>query len=151
MTRASPERDLEDSAAVSDLVDAFYERVLQDPTLAPVFIDVAGIDLDDHLPRIKAFWRKMLFGEPGYGRNMVARHASIHARFRFERRHFDRWLALFHETVDSLFAGPGAERAKALATRIARNLARNLDEYTEYSEGTRREDGAEEPRTAGEG
>lgn len=139
MTTAPTARDLDDSAAVSALVDAFYDRVLADPLLAPIFNDVAGIDLDEHLPRIKAFWRKMLLGEPGYDRNMVAQHARIHARFPFERKHFDRWLALFHEAVDAGFTGPGAERAKTLATRIARNLEKNLDEYTEYSRGTRPE------------
>lgn len=151
MTTASTVRDLNDSAAVSELVDAFYERVLADPVLAPIFIDVAGIELDEHLPRIKAFWRKMLLGQPGYDRNMVARHAHVHARFRFQRRHFDHWLALFHEAVDSRFTGPGAERAKTLATRIARNLERNLDEYTEYSEGTRPEGRASEHEKAREG
>ncbi len=139
MNTANPARDLDDSAAVATLVDAFYERVLADPLLAPIFNDVAAIDLDEHLPRIKAFWRKMLLGQSGYDRNMVAQHACIHARFPFERRHFDRWLTLFHETIDTNFTGAGAERAKTLATRIARNLEKNLDEYTEYSRGTRPE------------
>ncbi len=139
MTTANTARDLNDSAAVSALVDAFYDRVLADALLAPIFNDVAGVDLDEHLPRIKAFWRKMLLGQPGYDRNMVAQHACIHARLPFERRHYDRWLALFHETVDADYAGPGAERAKTLATRIARNLERNLDQYTESSPGARTE------------
>lgn len=142
MTTANTARDLDDSAAVSALVDAFYDRVLADALLAPIFNDVAGIDLDEHLPRIKAFWRKMLLGQPGYDRNMVAQHACIHARLPFKRRHFDRWLTLFHEAVDAEFAGPGAERAKTLATRIARNLEKNLDHYTESSAL---------PRTEGQG
>lgn len=121
--------DLDNGAAIDRLVDAFYARVLTDPTLAPVFTEVAAIDLDRHLPRIKAFWRKMLLGEDGYRRNMVARHAAVHARFGLGRRHFDRWLALFTRTVDERFAGPYAARARRLALTIAANLARNLDEY----------------------
>lgn len=121
--------DVNDAAAIDRLIDAFYARVLVDPTLAPVFIEVAGIDLDHHLPTIKAFWRKMLLGHPDYDRNMVARHAAVHARLPLGRRHFDRWLALFTRTVDDHFAGPGAERAKLLARRIAANLERNLDTY----------------------
>ncbi|MDZ7748321.1 MAG: group III truncated hemoglobin [Halofilum sp. (in: g-proteobacteria)] len=119
--------DLDNAAAIDRLVDAFYARVLADPTLAPVFTEVAAIDLDTHLPRIKAFWRKMLLGEAGYRRNMVARHAAVHARFGLGARHFDRWLALFTRTLDERFAGPYAARARHLAVTIARNLARNLD------------------------
>lgn len=126
---ADGRRDLEDADAVAILVDAFYARVLTDPTLAPVFTEVAGVDLDHHLPRIRAFWRKMLFGDPAYQDNMVARHAAVHARFPLRGRHFDRWLMLFTRTLDEHFAGPQAERARHLACRIAANLQRNLDAY----------------------
>lgn len=135
MTASPPNSDLDDDAAVSALVDAFYERVLADPTLAPIFIDVAGVDLNEHLPRIKSFWRKMLLSEPGYDRNMVAQHAGVHAHFPLQPQHYAQWLALFHETVDANFAGPGAEHAKTLATRIAHNLERNLDEYAQRCSG----------------
>lgn len=121
--------DLDNPQAIAELVDRFYARVLDDPVLAPVFTEVAGIDLDTHIPRIEAFWRKMLLGDPGYDRNMVAQHAAVHARLPLRRAHFDRWLTLFLETVDRDFAGPGADRARVLASRIAANLERNLDEY----------------------
>ena len=119
--------DLDHPAAISALVDRFYARVLSDPTLAPVFTEVARIDLDTHIPTIKAFWRKMLLGDPAYARNMVARHAAVHARFPLRARHFDRWLTLFTQTVERDFAGPYADRARTLAARIAANLERNLD------------------------
>ncbi len=126
-------RDLNSAEAISELVDAFYARVLVDPTLAPMFTQVAAVDLDHHLPTIKAFWRKMLLGRPDYDRNMVARHAAVHARMPLTRRHFDRWLALFTRTIDERFAGPGADRARTLAVRIAANLERNLDEYAAHT------------------
>lgn len=130
-------RDLNSPEAVSELVDAFYARVLVDPTLAPMFTQVAAVDLDHHLPTIKAFWRKMLLGRPDYDRNMVARHAAVHARMPLTPRHFDRWLALFTRTIDERFAGPGADRARTLAVRIAANLERNLDEYAAHTVTTR--------------
>jgi hemoglobin len=34
-------------------------------------------------------------------------------------REFDRWVSLFHATVDELFAGPMAAEAKQRAARIA--------------------------------
>ena len=128
--------DLDHPAAISTLVDRFYAQVLSDPTLAPVFTEVARIDVDTHIPVIKAFWRKMLLGDPGYARNMVARHAAVHARFPLRARHFDRWLMLFNRTVERDFAGPYADRARTLATRIAANLERNLDACVEASPPT---------------
>jgi hemoglobin len=40
--------------------------------------------------------------------------------------HFDRWLQLFDETVDELFDGPVADRAKARAATMARAIQRLL-------------------------
>jgi len=121
--------DLDHGEAIDAFVDRFYERVLADPLLAPVFLDSAQIELDAHLPRIKAFWRKMVLGEAGYARNMVARHAHVHAHTRFTHAHFARWLALFEATLDAGYAGPYARHTRKLAHTIAANLERNLDNY----------------------
>ena len=86
-------------------------------------MDVADIELETHLPHIRAYWCKLLLGErDGYRRNMVARHLALHARHPLQIDDFERWLKLFRETVNEDFAGPSADRAKTLATRIAGNL-----------------------------
>jgi hypothetical protein len=41
------------------------------------------------------------------------------------RRRFDRGIALFHATVDDLFAGAMADHAKLSAARIAAVLQHN--------------------------
>src|SRR3546814_10901054 len=66
--------------AIDAMVESFYARVLVDPLLRPIFVDVARIDLATHLPRIKAYWGKLLLGQGDYRRNMVAQHQAIHAR-----------------------------------------------------------------------
>ena len=43
-----------------------------------------------------------------------------HLQLPVEQRHFDRWLSLFNETLDALFAGEVAENAKLRAASIAR-------------------------------
>ncbi|HCD57283.1 MAG TPA: globin, partial [Halieaceae bacterium] len=50
--------DLDNRATIEGFVDQFYARVLADPRLAPIFLDVAQIDLDVHLPHIKDYWCK---------------------------------------------------------------------------------------------
>jgi hemoglobin len=119
--------DLDNPRAVGQFVRLFYGTLLRDPLLAPLFLEVARIDLERHLPRIQAYWRKLLLGEAGgYNRHTMAVHRQVHARERFTSAHFSRWLELFHAAVDGHFAGPKAERAKTLARTIARNMEQSL-------------------------
>lgn len=119
---------LDSPAAVHELVRAFYARLLADPLMAPVFTEVAQVELERHLPRIEAFWRKMLLGERDYRRNMIARHERVHDRAAFTDAHFRRWREHFLATLEERFAGAGAERAARLATRIAGHMQHWLQE-----------------------
>ena len=120
-------QDLDAPDAIDALVERFYARVLRDPLLAPLFTEVAGIDLDSHLPRTKASGRKTLLADPTYHRHMMARHRAVDARRPFEARHYARWLSLFETALDEGARGPAAERARRLARRIAGNMRRNLE------------------------
>jgi hemoglobin len=42
-----------------------------------------------------------------------------HAPLPVQKEHFERWLSLFCQTVDSLFSGPKATEAKSIALSIA--------------------------------
>ena len=122
------DRDLDSPAEIDRFVDSFYARVLVDPLLAPLFTDVARIDLQAHLPRIKAYWRKMLLGDTAYDRHMMAKHRAVDGRAPFTEEHYRRWVQLFEETLAAGFVGPLAERAQQLARRIAGNMRRNLEQ-----------------------
>lgn len=123
--------DLDAPERIDQFVDAFYARILRDPQLAPLFLDVAGVDLDRHLPRIKAYWHKMLLGEPGYRRHMMRKHRELDARQRLTAADYARWLLLFEKTLDSAYRGPFTERARLLARRIAGNMRRNIERFRE--------------------
>jgi hemoglobin len=104
-------------------IDAFYAGVLDDTLLAPLFLEVAGIDLAEHLPHIRAYWCKMLLGEPGYSRHMMARHRALDGKVKLTGPHYRRWLQLFEETLrETGFRAP-AEHARDLARRIVRQHA----------------------------
>lgn len=126
MARAEPLPDLDSPERIGAFVDAFYERLLADPQLRPIFIDTAGIDLPTHLPRIRAYWCKLLLQQPGYDRHTMAVHRAVHRRQPFTAADFERWLALFTATLDARHEGPVAARARLLATRIAGNMASTL-------------------------
>jgi hemoglobin len=51
-------------------------------------------------------------------------------KVRLRSGHFERWLVLWRETVDELFAGERAELAKAHALRVARAFHGRLEAMT---------------------
>jgi len=118
--------DLDSPAHIERFVKAFYVQVLRDPELAPIFLEVANIDLDKHLPLICSYWEKLLLGNPSYQRHTMNIHRDVHAQQPFTEAHFNRWLALFTETCSQLCSGPYADKAKRTATRIASNMALNV-------------------------
>lgn len=108
--------DISTAADVKRLVETFYQKLVIDPVVGKFF---EGLDLEHHLPRIRAFWEMALLNVPGYTTNVTEVHLRLHQRIPMERADFDRWLELFRVTVDELFTGPNAEEAKLRALSIA--------------------------------
>ena len=104
--------DITTKQDVENLVDTFYGRVLQDAELAPFF---ERLDFKAHMPKMVHFWSFVLLDEPGYTTNVTDKHMHMP----LSKVHFDRWVELFHGTVNELFAGEKAEIAKQRATLIA--------------------------------
>lgn len=118
--------DLDTPERIERMVTLFYRRVLADPLLAPVFLEVAEIDLREHLPLIAAFWKKMLLGDPAYDRHMIAKHRALDDKAPLTGAHHERWLALFQANLDDHFQGPQTDRARLIAARIIDNLYAQL-------------------------
>jgi hemoglobin len=111
--------DIRTRADCEALVRRFYSRALEDPLIGWIFVDIAKLDLEDHVPKVASFWETVLLGARSYGGGAFAPHAAVHARARLRKAHFDRWLTLWSESVDDLFAGATADQAKAHARRVA--------------------------------
>lgn len=114
--------DLINQEAVKILVRHFYQKLLNDKTMAPMFLEVAQIDIEEHFPRIENYWCKMLFGQPVYKRHMMNKHRAVREKQIFEAIHFDTWIRYFQESVDELFVGEYAEKAKRIANNAIRNM-----------------------------
>jgi hemoglobin len=126
MSVRSDVRDIEDRADCERLVRAFYGRTLADPMIGWIFVDVARLDVEAHVPVIASFWETILLGAGSYRGGAFAPHAALHAKVPLRAGHFERWLVLWRGTVDELFAGPRAELAKAHAQRVAGAFHRRL-------------------------
>jgi hemoglobin len=103
--------DIATPADIDCLVAAFYRKLLSDPILGFLFTDIARIDLDEHLPRVSAFWQQQILGRPGYRGQTFAVHSALHSRVALTAEHFHRWLFLFEQTIDELFDGSQRSRA----------------------------------------
>lgn len=101
------------------LIDTFYTKVREDDVIGYIFNDVAKVDWAKHLPRMYAFWEFLLIGGESYQGNPIEPHRKLHAMVPLTAAHFERWLALFQQTVDELFQGLNAEEAKNRARLIA--------------------------------
>jgi hemoglobin len=119
-------RDLADRQDIEVLVRTFYERAFEDPLLGPVFLDIAHLNLDEHLPVMCDFWETVLFRAGLYRRNAFEVHARLHADASLTGTHFRRWLQLWVATTSDLFTGPRADTAKIQAGRIAWSISRRL-------------------------
>ncbi|MFN6380161.1 MAG: group III truncated hemoglobin [Flavobacteriales bacterium] len=110
------------------LVDTFYHKAFQEPILAPHF---EGLDFEKHKPHMVAFWAFVLLDKHGYTTNVFEKHTHL----KVGRVHFQKWVEIFHQTVDELFVGEKANDAKLRATTIGwtfgekmEKLQTNIDE-----------------------
>ena len=126
MSPGTDKPDMDSRENIEMFVDRFYERLLADEQLAPIFVDVAEIDLAVHLPHIKDYWCKLLLGEKSYQRHTMNIHRQLHGKRPLQGRDFQRWLEFFTTTADTWFAGERTERAKKVAASISANMEKSL-------------------------
>lgn len=106
-------------ADIIRLVNTFYDHVREDAILGPIFNDIAKVDWDEHLPKMYDFWESVLFGTAAFKGAPIPVHRDLARQVPLTDREFERWLTLFHQSVDTLFVGPLATEAKIRAVRIA--------------------------------
>jgi hemoglobin len=129
--------DIETREDVERLVRAFYSRAMTDPIIGFLFTEIARLDLEAHVPVISNFWETILLGAQSYRGGAFRPHAELHMKVPLRSAHFQRWVVLWWETIDELFAGERAELAKAHAARVARAFHGRLQDFPVPSEGLR--------------
>ena len=104
-------KDIETREDIVQLVDVFYTKIVKDELLSPFF---KHLNFEKHLPKMVDFWAFVLLDEVGYSTNVTDKHLNM----RLKKEHFDRWISLFNETIDTLFNGDKANLAKERAFLI---------------------------------
>jgi hemoglobin len=117
--------DLTDRDDIELLVRSFYRYAAMDELLGPIFAR-AGVDWPSHIATLTDFWSWQLLGERGYDANPLRAHEPVHRLTPFRQEHYDRWLELFHATIDEHFVGATADVAKTRGAKMIAALQRVL-------------------------
>ncbi|MDT8346899.1 MAG: group III truncated hemoglobin [Flavobacteriaceae bacterium] len=115
--------DITNRADVQLLVTTFYTQIRKHETLG-VFFNEMITDWDEHLEKLTDFWESNLFFKAKFKGNPAQAHIQVDQHFQhsIKMEHFGMWLNLWVATIDSLFEGELANRAKANARKMATHL-----------------------------
>ncbi|KAA5537320.1 group III truncated hemoglobin [Taibaiella lutea] len=102
-------------ADIELLVNEFYKSVQADNIIGPIFNAIIGNRWPEHLSKMYSFWETILLGNHTYNGAPFLPHAKLP----LDEFHFERWLQLFRQTVDTYFEGAVAEDAKLRADKMA--------------------------------
>ncbi|NNC94722.1 MAG: group III truncated hemoglobin [Chitinophagales bacterium] len=107
---------------VRHLVNVFYAKIRKDELLGPIFnSQISAEKWPEHLNRLTDFWESNLFGVAKFIGNPSTKHIKVDASmdYTIEQIHFARWLHLWFETIDELYEGTLATKAKQSARKMS--------------------------------
>ncbi|WP_299251817.1 group III truncated hemoglobin [uncultured Cytophaga sp.] len=110
---------------VKILVNTFYGKVREDDALKDIFNDKIEDRWPEHLEKMYRFWQTVLLDEHTYHGSPFVPHANLPVF----AEHFEQWLILFYSTVDELFEGEKADRAKWQGQRMAEMFNYKIEYY----------------------
>ena len=112
-------KDITHREDIELLVNAFYDRVKTDKTIGYIFNHVAGVNWEEHLPRMYSFWETLLLGKMSFKGNPMSKHIQLSKKTEMNQDHFDAWLRIWNNTLDENFEGEVADAAKQKGQNIA--------------------------------
>jgi hemoglobin len=113
-----------DEPMIERVVRGFYAKVRQDPMIGPVF-EARIADWEPHLQRMCAFWSSVALMSGRYHGSPMVKHVPLPV----DGAHFDRWLALFRETLRELCPPAAQTHFIERAERIAESLEMGVAGY----------------------
>lgn len=108
---------------IHTLVYTFYEKIKIEPTLGPIFIRAIQ-DWPAHIDHLTDFWQSQLLFNKRFRGNPAEAHVKVDKaeNHTISPEHFGLWMNLWFATIDDLFEGEIAERAKRNARKMNTNL-----------------------------
>ncbi|HEY9185326.1 MAG TPA: group III truncated hemoglobin [Salegentibacter sp.] len=115
--------DIQNREDVFTLISQFYSKVRKNPEIG-YFFNETITDWEEHLEKLTDFWESNLFFKGLYRGNPQKTHVKVDRENnnRISPEHFGVWLNLWFETIDELFEGELANRAKNNARKMSTHL-----------------------------
>lgn len=115
--------DIKNREDVFALISRFYSKVRKNEDIG-YFFNASIDDWDEHLEKLTDFWESNLFFKGLYRGNPQKAHVKVDREnnHKIGSEHFGVWLNLWFETIDELFEGELASRAKNNARKMSSHL-----------------------------
>lgn len=107
---------------IRKLVENFYDKIRTDELLGDIFnshiVDAAW---PEHIEKLTDFWETNLLGIAKFKGNPTQKHITVDSNLnhQIEQLHFGKWLQLWFQTIDEMYEGNLAFRAKNTARKMA--------------------------------
>lgn len=115
-------KEIETREDIQILVNTFYDKIRSDELLGVIFnTHIPENEWPAHLKKLCDFWETNLFGVPKYKGNINQKHVNVdrNLNYTIDSVHFGKWLELWFETIDELYVGKYAQRAKDAARKMS--------------------------------
>ena len=119
-------KDIKNRIDIELLVDTFYGKVRNDKVIGHFFDGAIHINWERHLPSMYNFLENILFFTGNYEGNPLNLHQHLNKITNIDKKHFNRWIKLFFQSVDELFEGEKAELIKKRAANIGDLMQKNI-------------------------
>lgn len=122
-----------DRPSIEKLIRTFYAKVIQDDLVGPYFIRTLGDDLTsfkwyEHFSLLDNFWLGMILEEGHYRGDPFMPHVFLGE---IPKEAFDRWLALFRETLEEIYTPINVLKFYGKAKGITKRFMTDLEIYHE--------------------
>ncbi len=115
-------KEIKNRTDIETLVNTFYAKIRRDNLLGPIFNKhIPEEKWPEHLSKLSDFWETNLFGVSKFKGNPTLKHIIVDENLNhtIEQTHFEQWLTIWFTTIDKLFTGELATKAK----NASRNMA----------------------------
>jgi hemoglobin len=117
-------KDIENIQDIQQLVDTFYEKIQKDLLLGDLFA-TRIFDWPKHLEKMYRFWQTVLLEQHTYSGSPFLPHTTMP----LTGEHFDRWVAIWKETINWYFQGIKANEAKWRGEAMAAMFLSKIEFY----------------------
>ena len=115
-------KEIENRKDINLLVITFYNAIRKDDLLGSIFNHhLTEEQWPLHLEKLTDFWVTALLGDICFKGNPTKAHLKLdkHLNQTMDKAHFEQWLQIWFTTIDSLFVGDLAQRAKDASKGMA--------------------------------